>query len=80
MQETVTVTETTTQTFNKIGPIAYKELVDAGYSPVTHGMHLEVTAPWTWHRQGNGWQFYLARPDLPPLHFYEDEEGVLYHD
>lgn len=78
--------EHTTQEFIDIHPVAHKELVKAGFTPVPCTEtpdckgKFHVTAPWTWHRHGDGWQFYIAREGQTPLHFYEDEYGVLHHD
>lgn len=72
----------TTQTFTEIQPVAQQDLIDAGYHPVYHEGKFHVTAPWTWHRHGNGWQFMLPVSEAHPtgLHFFEDENGVLHHD
>lgn len=68
------------QTFKEITNEAYAALVKENHHPETRGTHLHVTAPWTWHRHGKGWQFYLSRSNQSPLHFYEDEHGTLHLD
>lgn len=65
----------TTQSFNIVTHQAEEELTRAGYKVRFHTGQWHITAPWTWHRLGDGWQLMLPGG----LHFYE-EYGTLYHD
>lgn len=65
-----------TQSFSIVTHKAEEVLLDAGYDVQFRKGQWHITAPWTWHRLGEGWQFML--PD--GLHFYEDEYGALHHD
>lgn len=75
----------TTQEFTDIHPVAHEVLTKAGFMPVPCTEtpdckgKFHVTAPWTWHRHGDGWQFYLHLKDAVH-HFFEDRHGMLHHD
>lgn len=66
----------TTQSFYIVKHDAEQVLLTAGYDVQFHHGKWRITAPWTWHKEGNGWQ--LRLPD--GLHFYEDAYGTLHLD
>lgn len=70
-----------THSFTHIDPVVQQDLMNAGFHPVYQGGRFHVTAPWTHHRDGEGWTFMLPQSKVYPhgLHLYETQEGILQH-